>query len=558
MSSLLSNVNITVLVPVCIVFALMRIKAVYNVALRLISGLRFFTERKFAAIIKAPTNNPSPSDVIEQSIAKLNLTMIELDDSVATKYVLQKQLFYDLFEAMVNLALGCVLAYVWSMCYHCAVPSATSSSWVVLLMLALAIFSFQCLLQILMMTGWRAKETKLAIIVGFVTFLVSMAQFLSGLSYIDSETVTDIAIHVNALLIQISPSITAINLMLLTPIVQIALSVVCGLMVAGLVIPSLRYSQAIETLNYGMRAELSSNEEKNLLWVDFILPMMVGIVFSPLPRIIEHFHYPSGMPCPTAADGSPGTCSKQDMSQLDFFDNLFVALQLAFVGAMMLTRLLCMKKHLQCFLDSVVRVVSAHLMAVGAGQKLDQTALLPTVKACTDYLMAAATQYLAVPLFIIACVMLMHKSSPVGTGMCYSVYELVGADKAPLLTSISSAIQFNSSAIAVESAAKPYFVSILQAAAGAQMTGGNLSGATPSSLLTSFALKMSEVYALPSRAAVTLCKALVCMHSLSWFVLNLTGVLAWRYKPGMIVSGQTVNTEAPASPPATAADAHAK
>ena len=30
--------------------------------------------------------------------------------------------------------------------------------------------------------------------------------------------------------------------------------------------------------------------------------------------------------------------------------------------------------------------------------------------------MAAATQYLAVPLFAFACIILMHKSSPVGTG----------------------------------------------------------------------------------------------------------------------------------------------
>lgn len=35
--------------------------------------------------------------------------------------------------------------------------------------------------------------------------------------------------------------------------------------------------------------------------------------------------------------------------------------------------------------------------------------------------MAAATQYLAVPLFAFACVLLLHKSSPIGTGNAFAV-----------------------------------------------------------------------------------------------------------------------------------------
>jgi hypothetical protein len=152
--------------------------------------------------------------------------------------------------------------------------------------------------------------------------------------------------------------------------------------------------------------------------------------------------------------------------------------------------------------------------------------------------MAAATQYLAVPLFVVACVLLLHKSSPVGTGICYSVYGATGLNTFPLLSSISSAAQFNSSALAISTASKPYLVTILHAAAGAQMTGGNLSGTTPQEALTAFALKMSEIYALPSAVAVTLCKAFICAHSLIWFVLNLAALLAWKYKPDLFVAGQ--------------------
>jgi hypothetical protein len=175
--------------------------------------------------------------------------------------------------------------------------------------------------------------------------------------------------------------------------------------------------------------------------------------------------------------------------------------------------------------------------------------------------MAAATQYIAVPLFVCACVLLLHKSSPIGTGkthscssffslkctslkhhstaispgVCYTIYEAAKLPSGPLLSSITAASQFNSSALALETASKPYLVTILRAAAGAQMTGANLSGTTPSEAITAFALKFSSIYAFPAETAVALCTALICMHSLMWFALNLAGLLAWRFKPSIIV-----------------------
>jgi hypothetical protein len=358
----------------------MRIKAVYNVALRLISGLRFFTQRRFAAISKTPKESTTPGDVIEKSIAQLNLTMIELDDSMATKYVLRTQLFYDMFEAMVNLGLGSMLAYAWSMGFHCVVPTAESSCWVVLIMVALALFSFQCLLQILVMTGWRAKETKFAIIIGFAVFLVSMAQFLAGYAYVDAATVTAVAVHINALLLQISPSISAINLNVLVPLVEVAISGGFALVVSGLVIPALRYSQAVETLVFGTRAELTSGTYKTLLWLDFFLPLAVGLAFSPLPELAYHQFFSSGVRvCAPDAD-VPGTCTNIDMYSVSVFSNGLMTAQLLLAAAMLTLRVICMKKHMQCFLDSVVRLVSVHLMAGGAGQSVDQPALLARVR----------------------------------------------------------------------------------------------------------------------------------------------------------------------------------
>ncbi len=236
----------------------MRTKSTFNVAMRLISGLRFFTQQKFAAIVKPPTENPTPSDILEKSIAQLNLTMIELDNSLASRYILQTQLFFDLFELLVNLGLGALLAYLWAMGYHCAVPSAVPSCWVVILLLAFAAFAFQCLLQVVTLTGWRARETKMAVITGLGTFLVSAVLFYFKVSYVHHETVVAIAQHVNALTLQLSREIAPMSLTVLVPAVQFGLSIFVGLLAAGLVIPSIRYSQAIEVMNFGARAALVS------------------------------------------------------------------------------------------------------------------------------------------------------------------------------------------------------------------------------------------------------------------------------------------------------------
>ena len=42
--------------------------------------------------------------------------------------------------------------------------------------------------------------------------------------------------------------------------------------------------------------------------------------------------------------------------------------------------------------------------------------------------MAATSQYVAVPLFTAGCALLLHLSSPTGTGTCYGLYSLAGTE----------------------------------------------------------------------------------------------------------------------------------
>ncbi len=50
----------------------MRTKSAFNIAMRFLSGLRFFTQQRYAAISKAPKENPTPNDILEKSIAQLD------------------------------------------------------------------------------------------------------------------------------------------------------------------------------------------------------------------------------------------------------------------------------------------------------------------------------------------------------------------------------------------------------------------------------------------------------------------------------------------------------
>lgn len=179
--------------------------------------------------------------------------------------------------------------------------------------------------------------------------------------------------------------------------------------------------------------------------------------------------------------------------------------------------------------------------------------------------MAAATQYLAVPLFAFACLLLLHKSSPVGTGkhavcfliftflnvlihfpffhitgLCLSIYDAAGLNTASLLTSISAATQFNSSALAIEVAAQPYLTGVLTTLAGANMMGTQSSGPSPTEAIQLFATKLSTIYSLPAAPAVALCRSFIAMHSLLWFTLTAAGLLAWKFRPGLIVGSRNV------------------
>jgi hypothetical protein len=228
-NSTMAGLNINLVVPVGIIFFMMRIKGVFNMALQLLHGMRLYTRIRYGA--NFPSDR-SGDDIIEKTIANLQLTLVELSDSNPTLYLLKDQLFYSTYDTLVTLAMICTLAYMWSMGYHCAMPLESPSCWVVLLLLSLATFAIQSQLQILYLTGWRARETRYACAVGVTVGVLSMALFSipTTTSYVDAPTVLAIANHTNAMILQLSPVLGALKLSTMVHLVHFSLSTLLALL----------------------------------------------------------------------------------------------------------------------------------------------------------------------------------------------------------------------------------------------------------------------------------------------------------------------------------------
>jgi len=93
----------------------------------------------------------------------------------------------------------------------------------------------------------------------------------------------------------------------------------------------------------------------------------------------------------------------------------------------------------------------------------------------------------------------------------------------------------NTTAIAIETASSPYFTDVLVSLAGISMMGQRDLSTT--SKASDFFVKLSAIFGLPHAAAVSLCRSLICMHSLVWGLSYVTAIAVWRYYPSIFVGG---------------------
>eukprot|EP01038_Epipyxis_sp_PR26KG_P004333 gene4333-6134_t len=553
--------NLDLLIPVAIAFILMRLRNIFNIPQKLLSGLRLFV-RVSAAFPAASTKPKVAKDkhlsadldgvFIEESISKLQLTMIELDTSTVQKVkLLTFQLFYEIYEVLCNFAILCITSHIWSGFFHCWNPNAEYSFWSTLISFGAAVLSSQSLLQMLYLTGIRAKETQLAIVFGCITFLgvlllVIFLPFTINSSF--NESTLHLAVHINAMLSQIEEGSTQYPIDTLQIFVQTTFAGIIGLMVSGIVLPAIRFSQLFLSMNFGSKYELVESKWKVMLWLDYILPLVVGSLFSPLSVIIMKTISQS-----ISQEDNNSVCDNSlEFSCSDGLSNTYGTIlfnfQIVSVLLMILVRISTFRLYMQRFLDDSARTVAVHLSNSSHKDTSEHEMLQSKIKARSEYLIPAATQFIATPVLLLSLIVLLHKSNPVGLEICTSTLNLFGLDSTSVKSAALFNANYNSTALAFETASQPYLSAALQALVGLDFIPNENPRYNPVSVpiekttkvLQQFLFKLSSIYFLPSKDSMTLLKGIIMFHSILWFIVNTIAQIFWKYYP-MYLMKQTLS-----------------
>lgn len=336
----------------------MRLQAMYNISQQLLMGLKCFVVKSAywnKTVEKKKTDN---YETIEEVLAKLQLTMIEITTDVEQVRFITSQILYSVYEGLINTAICGVVVHVWSSGYHCVYPETDYSCWTTLLIAAVAVVAFQTLQYVLYLTGIQARETKMALSIGLVVavfFLFIVLLTPEILHPALGATITMLATHTNALLSQISPSIVEIPLGTLGNLYKIWVAVLIGSTAAGMVIPAIRFGQTFSMMNYGTIK--ASALERIVLWLDLVIPFLVGVLFFVGPRLVSNSAF----------------CNSEDEQCVEpttIQDNpMLLSIQIVSVVFMVLIRMGCMKLHLQTFLDAVVQAISMQIASPDEKQR---------------------------------------------------------------------------------------------------------------------------------------------------------------------------------------------
>ena len=338
---LLSRVNVDLLGPLLIVFALLRLKNHYCVPLKLLSGLRFFVSNITLSQkhLRAPQSASSIKEqsIIDKKLNEFNLSMIELDGSVRKGSILSGLMMYDTYETLIYISLSSVAVHFFSSVFHCFSPTSMYSIWGTIFVTMSVILPFRALMRILFLTGFEAFESRISLIACAFIFMLSAALLFGpldvlGLAFDDVLSIT--AIHFNALLLQLSHTAPQLSEHVMVAMIKVVLSALTAMTAVGMVIPAMRFSQSFNTLLFGARYERATLKMRAMLVFDHLMPLIVAA--SMIPSSL-------GIPTSLRTDG------------------FLLAMQLTTTFLMVVVRLHCLRKHLQCFLGAIVQAISIEI-----------------------------------------------------------------------------------------------------------------------------------------------------------------------------------------------------
>jgi hypothetical protein len=348
----MDKINLDLLIPLLIVCGLLRLKNLYNIPQKLLRGLRFFVPN---SLISQKHLRPSPSDkskqendtIIDQKLDEFGLSMIELDGSTRKGSVLSEMVLYNVYDRIVYLSVSSFIIHCFSTIFHCYSPNSSYSIWGALFVAISVAVPFRVLIRILFMTGFKAFESRMALVASLVSFVVTVALLLSSMDFtglsLDS-VFQSTAIHCNALLLHLSTAAPQPPVLTMVAILKLILSLLSAITAAGMVIPALRFSQSFCNLQFGAKYERASVRTRLWLVFDHFLPLLVALDMIPYGLICSPFS--------TYIRGAPSERA----------DGFWLGVQLLMIMNMVSVRLSCIRIYLQNFLDATVKAISIEIL----------------------------------------------------------------------------------------------------------------------------------------------------------------------------------------------------
>jgi hypothetical protein len=352
-----TKVNWDLLVPFVIIFFLMRLELPH----RLLRGLRYFIPSSQKVYLLREV--PPATDIHREAVTTfrpLEHSLLQLDMTMQKQHMVSQLPFYAFYKIVVLAGFATVLVHVWYESYHCLVPTAAHVSWGLFLAVGLLMLALQCQMNILLMTGLKAFESQASFYSGLLMIGVSFVVlnvFHEFMGFRITQTVDDMAVHVNVLLRQVSARPVEMPHLVLAQLLRAAVASIFGIITASLIVPILRFSQVLIAVLYGVESKNTPWPTKLLLLLDLCGPFVLAILFCPLTwtllssllpeTILEHHFLCLHLNEQSCRDASAIIAP---ISQI---------VQLASVAVLVVVRFQVLKPYLQLMLDTTVRMVVA-------------------------------------------------------------------------------------------------------------------------------------------------------------------------------------------------------
>lgn len=530
--ALIQDVKWDFIVPIIVAFAIIRTEKVLCAHQRILAGLKFFipSAAKLYLVKKVEPTNELETDAADK-FNKLDMSLTRLDTTIQKCHLVSKLIFAKYFKTMVGMILAVAISQVWYEVYHMAFPEAEYSAWGTMMVAVSATFAWQCQPQILYLTGWRARESKTALVVGLVAFSVCAVWMYFRpdiLGYDLTGAFSTLAAHINVLMLFLSRRAPQLPADVLAVVLQFLFCVGMSVGAAAMTIPALRFSQTLKSQLIGSKFETAPFALRVLLCVDAVMPLVCAAIL--VPEVWSRFSSSFTLTCFSAAaassqakestDSFPGSCSSLGMAYTTPF-----GLQMVAVLFMACVRMICVKTQLQSFLNVSVRSVLAEI-TLGSKQV---EGMRTKLQLSMEYLVAAAAQYLAAPFLYVATVCLLLRIVPGSFGYGALIRSLLGQNNAALFESIGGAASFNATSAAADVLTTEG--GYLDEALHSFLMSSGMGGEGPGKRLFGFMRKVSTVHPMPTDASATLLLTSLAVHCLTWFLLYIGFFLYWTLKP---------------------------